>query len=161
MTEAVASVHERLQSLVGVQTERYLGKIGLLEAQRFAYALGHLDPRYIGADPQAALVHPLFLSAVLGWGPGPAHDQIRTDGTTPEMTGGLPLGDLRLMGAGQECHFHRDVAVGERLLMRVNVEHVRLKNGRAGDLIILQLRRNFLDTDEQPVLSCLETFIAR
>jgi hypothetical protein len=102
----------------------------------------------------------MFLSAMVGWGPGPAEDGLRADGSDPAATSGLPLEGLRLMGAGQEIVYHRDVQDGMVLDVAVGVETAEPKKGRQGQMIVLTLRRTFSYAGN-PVVTCREKVIAR
>lgn len=167
MATGIAEAFERLQERVGARSRIEIGAVSARDYQRFAYAVGHLDERYLVAPGErtrageAAEAPPIYLSAVLEWSAGPAEARLRADGSQPDSTGGLPLEGLRLMGAGQDLEFHAPVTDGLELAVEIGVESVEYKEGRSGALIVLVIRREFVDDSGAPVLTCLETVIAR
>lgn len=148
---------ERLEAAKGQASVMDLGQIRAHDFGRFAIAAGRAE----WTDGDVAVAHPLFLSAVMGWGDGPPESDLRADGTEPSATAGLPLEGLRLMGAGQDLTVHRAVAGGDHVAMSLSVDDVVLKDGKSGPLIVLTLRREYELHDGTAVATCLETFIAR
>lgn len=162
----------RLVDAIGAQTNVELGEVHGADFQRFAYAVGDLDPRYVGhlgiaggqdrhSDPVEPQAPPIFLSAVMGWGTGPAEAELRPDGSDPMASAGLPLEGLRLMGAGQDLIFHRPVRDGDRIERVDSIDGAEFKEGRSGELVVLTIRRDYRTPGGEPVLTCVETLIAR
>lgn len=148
----IPGLYEQCLPLVGTSTTERLGRIESLAAQRFAVAAGAME---------SAAPHPLFLSSVMGWQAGPAASDLYPDGTAHGFVPGVPLADVRLMGAGQNLEFHEPPGVGSDVTLETTVSDVQLKHGRSGDLLFIHLTRRYT-TDEGTLLTtCHETFIAR
>lgn len=161
------ALRDRIAESIGVVHRSELGQVRADDFQRFAYACNDLDARYLddeyarSQNLPGCIAPPMFVSAVMQWGPGPAEDALRPDGTVLDATASLPLDGLRLMGAGQDIEFHSDVVDGDILHAEVDVASVRLKEGRSGDMLIIEIRRRYFHADDSPVATCLETVIAR
>lgn len=162
-----SDVYERAKAEIGKEHQIAIGQVVSKDFHRFAYAVDDLNPRYVddeGARAQGlpgAVAPPLYLSGVMGWGPGPAQDELRPDGTGKAETVGLPLEGLRLMGAGQEIELHHHVVDGMDITAHVSLESVQLKKGRSGPLMLVRVLRRYVDQDGREVLTCHENFIAR
>ena len=147
----IPELYEQCLPLVGVSTTEHLGRIEPLAAQRFAVAAGAKP----SGDP-----HPLFLSSVMGWHAGPDESDLYPDGTAHGFVPGVPLSDVRLMGAGQDLEFHEPPEVGADVTLETTVTDVELKKGRSGDLLF-HLTRRYTTADGTLLTTCRETFIAR
>lgn len=148
----IPELYEQCLPLVGISTTERLGRIEPLAAQRFAVAAG-AQP---SGDP-----HPLFLSSVMGWQAGPTESELYPDGTADGFVPGLPLSDVRLMGAGQDLEFHEPPRVDADVTLETTVTDIELKKGRSGDLLFIHLRRRYTSADGTLLTTCRETFIAR
>jgi acyl dehydratase len=159
--------YERAKAVVGEVHELPLGRMSKKEFQRFAYATGDVNPRYVDDDAARAegfpeaVAPPLYLSGVMGWEAGPAEDHLRPDGTGKTETVGLPLEGLRLMGAGQDIELHHDVVDGTDIVAHISLDGVELKEGRSGKLLFVRVLRRYVDGEGREVLTCRESFIAR
>lgn len=161
------AVSRDLTEQIGRIRRKPLGRVTALHFTRFAIASQEEAPRYF-SDEQArsegfpaVVAPPLFLSAVMGWVPGPDEDELRTDGLGDSETEDLPLGGLRIMGAGQDLEFFHPVVEGLEVTEETSVDDVQLKHGRSGTLIIYTLLRRYLDQDERELARCRENFIGR
>ena len=167
MSSKFSKAHELAKDIVGKEHTQELGRISQKDFQRFAYAIGDLNFRYLDEEKARAaglpsvVAPPLYLSGVMGWEPGPADEELRRDGTGRAETAGLPLEGLRLMGAGQEIEIHHPVVDGMEIVARVSLASVELKDGRSGPLLLLQILRRYIDGEGREVLTCRESFIAR
>lgn len=159
MSTTLHAHFERLRAEVGIEHTEHLGVIAGRDLRRFARACHAPLP---DPDPsEAATAPPLFLSSVMGWGAGAAEDELDTDGTAPSETRGLPLGGVRLMGAGQDLEFHAPVTEGMSVLAHTSLADVRIKQGKSGTLLIMRILRRFTGEDGTPLLTCRESFIGR
>lgn len=161
----IKAVYEVLSRHVGHTYQRDLGEIRAMDLQRFAVAVSENLP--ITVEPTAAAVGlsaiaapPLFLSAVLGWEAGPAETALLPDGTPPAGVADLPVEGLRLMGGGQSLEFFHPVVAGIRVVQETHITDIKLKEGRSGHLLLIQVERLFL-SNGQPLIRCVETFIGR
>ncbi len=161
------SAYERAKEIVGQVHRMDLGRMSRKEFQRFAYATGDLNPRYLDDEAARAVglpeavAPPLFLSGVMGWETGPAEEDLRPDGTGRSETAGLSLEGLRLMGAGQDLEFLHHVVDGTHVVADISLDDVQLKQGRTGPLLLVRILRRYFDGDGREVLTCRESFIAR
>ena len=167
MGASIPEICEKVKQGVGKTQLLPLGVIRQRDFQRFAVASGDLNPLYFDdsfakASGRAKIsAPPLFLSRVLVWEPGPFEQSLRPDGTAGQEIAQLPVEGLRLMGGGQDLEFHRPVTDGTEVTMELATESVELKEGRSGSFLIIKLRRRYLDRDDQTLMICRETFIAR
>ncbi len=167
MTADFEAIHAQILPKVGEVHRQRLGRISAKEFQRFAYAIGDLNPHYVnGESPHTTdfppiVAPPLFLSGVMGWSPGPPEEALRGDGTGLTETAGLPLAGLRLMGAGQDLLLREVIVDNMEIVVDVSVDDVELKRGRTGTLLILHILRRYFDGEGREVLTCRESFIAR
>ena len=97
----------------------------------------------------------------MGWQAGPDESDLYPDGTAHGFVPGVPLAEVRLMGAGQDLEFHRQPQVGSDVTLETTVSDVQLKHGRSGDLLFIGLTRRYTDADGILLTTCRETFIAR
>ena len=161
------TAHAAAQAVVGKVQVQELGRMSKKDFQSFAYAIDDLNPRYLDEGSARSqglpgvVAPPLYLSGVMGWEAGPAEEDLRPDGTGRTETAGLPLENLRLMGAGQELEFHHPVTDRLHVTAHVSLESAELKQGRSGQLLLLRILRRFLDADGRELLTCRESFIAR
>lgn len=151
MSAKLETKYEQLRKLLGKAHTERLGVVSQRDLDRFAVA----------SHSPGVASHPLFLSSVMGWGAGPQEDELDLDGTSPEATRGLRVGDVRLMGAGQDLEFHAQVQAGTAVVVHTCLADIQLKRGRSGSLLVLCLRRRFTDDTDQPLVTCRESFIAR
>jgi hydroxyacyl-ACP dehydratase HTD2-like protein with hotdog domain len=150
-----------LRSMVGTAGPEIRGILRAGHATRFAAASGEEDPVYRSTGPDDQVpCPPMFLSSVLEWG-SPALDELRVDGTGAGREGWLPLSGLRLMGGGQDLEFHADVRTGQAFTAVPRLHDVTLKEGSAGSLLLLSVAVEYLAEDRSPLVTCVETLIAR
>jgi acyl dehydratase len=167
MTTDWEAIHAAVAEQVGRPTTRALGRISALHFQRFAVATGETDGRYFDAEHARSqglpgvVAPPLFLTSVMGWDAGLEETALNLDGTAPADLVALPLAGLRVMGAGQQLEFLHPVMEGQDITMHVVVDHVRLKEGKSGSLLLIELLRRYVDQTGAELVRCRETFIAR
>ena len=158
--------YDRVCQHVGRTYRLDIGTIREIDLQRFSAAVGDESPDTMDSGAATAmglaaiLAPPLYLSAVSGWGWGPPESELRSDGTSSDQLAGVPVDGLRLMGGGQSLEFYRPVVAGTKVVQETRVNDVQLKNGRSGQLLLIEVERLFL-SDGEPVVRCIETFIGR
>jgi hypothetical protein len=165
-SDLVRTAHAALLQHKGLAFQRDLGVIRELDLLRFATTVaGAQGPNGTSTStptsnglPVAA--PPLYLTAVVGWDSGPPEFALLADGTPSEALANLPVGGLRLMGGGQSLELHVPLVAGVRITQESRVLDVRLKEGRTGPLLFIDVERLFLH-GAQLVMSCSETFIGR
>lgn len=158
---------ERIKRELGEIRRLPVGTVRRLESQRFAIAADDRNPLFFddalarACGYPAVVAPPLYLSSVMGWEAGPPQESLRLDGTPAADATALAVEGLRLMGAGQELEFHRPVADGTEVVMEFSVTNVELKQGRSGDLLVIEVQKKYLDRAGRPLVTCRENFIAR
>lgn len=154
--------YQRLRDEIGREHTQRLGIIDGRDLQRFAMA-SHAPVELCDhrGNRTELVAPPLFLSSVMGWGPGDSESALGADGTSTDETRGLPLAGVRLMGAGQDLQFHAPVHEGRRVVAHTSLTDVQIKRGASGTLLIMQVLRRFTDEDGNPLVTCRESFIAR
>lgn len=163
----VRQLHQRGLAQVGATRREHLGVVRRRDFERFAVAAGDANPVY--HDDEAAraaghpgvIAHPVFLSAVMGWRAGPDEADLRADGSWEDGLVGSILGGLRLMGGGQDIEVRRPLADGDDVTVETEVAALDLKTTERGDLLVLTLRRRYLDAGGAEISVCTERFIGR
>lgn len=141
------------------------GVIRALEFQRYAVAVGDMNPIYF--DDQAArdagydgIVAPTnYLTSVLNWGSGPTDDQLLVDGT--EKGGILPeLEGLRLMGGGHDLTISQPVRPGDRIRSRRKLVDKYERPSKMGTLHFAVYEITYTNHRGEHVVTCRDTRIA-
>lgn len=167
MTTDWQTVYASVSKHAGRTARQRLGRISASGFQRFAVAVGDLNPLYFDSDVArehglpGIVAPPLYLTSVLGWGIGPEEDKLRPDGAERDPMAGVPVEGLRLMGAGQEVEVSHPVRAGTDVTVEVAVDRVELKEGASGPFLLFRLLRRYLDERGAELMRCRETFIAR
>ena len=75
---------------------------------------------------------------------------------------GYPAGSgLRTLGGGQALQFHADALAGVELVSEAEIKDVKTKEGRSGELLIVEVERRFLTADGELLITCDETRLLR
>lgn len=144
---------------------KVLGEVTALMFQRYAIAVGDLNPIYFDDGAARAAGHPgvvappNFLTSVLGWEPGPSEPDLLEDGTeagilAPEIHG------LRLMGGGHELTFGRPVRPGDVVTARRKLVDLYQREAKFGILIFSVSDIVYTDQRGERLVTCRETVIA-
>ena len=140
------------------------GPIRALDFQRFAVAVGDLNPIYFDrAAAQAAgyadvVAPPNYVTAVLSWEPGPVEAQMQLDGTAgrfpPELQG------KRAMGGGQELVLAGPVYDGDTLSATTRlIESTRKRSSKGEALHIAVMQTDYRNQRGELVISCKVTVL--
>jgi acyl dehydratase len=163
----LGALRQALLDLVGTHGPEAHGRVWSRDFRRFAIAVDDPNPIYFDDDAArsagypASVAPPVFLSATMDFGHGPALGTLRPDGTGADRTSWLPLEGFRLMGGGQDLAFHRPVLDGTEVRVRSTLESVTQKEGRSGPFILLGLKTTYRDDDDQLLVECEDTIIVR
>lgn len=144
---------------------RRLGEVTRLMIQRYAIAVGDLNPLYFDDDYARAcgypgiIAPPNFLTAILGWEAGPAESELLEDGTersvlVPEIEG------LRLMGGGQSLTFGQPVRAGDVITARRKLVDLYQREARFGVLTFAVSDIVYTNQRNEHLVTCRETVIA-
>jgi acyl dehydratase len=144
---------------------RTLGEITALAFQRYAVAVGDLNPIYFDEAAARAAGHPgivappNFLTSVLGWEAGPAEADLLEDGTeravlVPEIEG------LRLMGGGHDLSFGQPVRPGDVVTARRKLVELYQREAKFGLLTFAISEIVYTNQRGDHLVTCRETIIA-
>lgn len=163
----VGALRRALLAFVGTHGPETRARVWSRDFRRFAIAVDDLDPIYFDDDAAraagypASVAPPVFLSATMDFGHGPALANLRPDGTGADRTSWLPLEGFRLMGGGQDLAFHRPVLEGTEVRVRSTLESVTEKEGRSGSFLLLGLKTIYRDENGEALVECEDTIIVR
>jgi acyl dehydratase len=167
VTSELQLAAEELRARSGQVRRLEIGAVPEVWARRFALASGETDPIYYDREAARAAgwagtpLPPLLLSSCRSWEPGPSHEDLAEDGMSL-VDVGYPRGrGLRALGGGQSLEFHADGLAGVELVTEAEVTSASLKEGRSGDLLVVEIERRFLTLEEEPLLTCKETRLFR
>jgi len=161
-------VLEGLRGQIGATQRHELGEVTSMMIRRYARAIGETDPVHL--DPDAAraqgypdvIATPNMLVGIVGWGDGGAESELRADGTeVGEHLPGIPASGVRVMGGGEEMHFHRDVVAGTTVTQEIELIDVTDKQTKEGAMAVVRYQVAFSDGDGQPLLSSSRTVLVR
>jgi acyl dehydratase len=117
------------------------------EAQRYARAVGDLDPIYFDEDAARAagydglVAPPTFVGhAVVE---GMTLDDLREDGLWIDRSRGVKLRVSRSMFGGEEWEFHRPVLVGDTVTAQRRLGAVEEKHGSSGPFVLMHHETTF------------------
>ena len=155
--ESLARVGDILAGPVTVRIDRR-------ESQRYAYAVGDLNPIYFDdASAKAAgyrtlTIPPLFITHALV-APEPA-SKLRTDGLY-EDAASVALEVARMMFGGEEWDFLEPVCVGDEITGTTRLLDLDQKEGKKGPFVRLVRETTFTNQDGQVVARSRQIGIAR
>jgi acyl dehydratase len=144
---------------------RVLGEVTALMFQRYAIAVGDLNPVYFDDDAARAagypgiIAPPNFLTSVLGWEAGPPEPELLEDGTeakilVPEIRG------LRLMGGGHELTYGQPVRPGDVVTARRKLVDLYEREAKFGQLLFAISDIRYTNQRGEHLVTCRETVIA-
>ena len=153
--ESLARVGEILAGPVTVRIDRR-------ESQRYAYAVGDLNPIYFDdASAKAAgyrtlTIPPLFITHA----PVTPEPKLRTDGLY-EDSASVALEVARMMFGGEEWDFLEPVCVGDEITGTTRLLDLDQKEGKKGPFVRLVRETTFTNQDGQVVARSRQIGIAR
>ncbi|MCL4746767.1 MAG: MaoC family dehydratase [Burkholderiaceae bacterium] len=142
-----------------------LGEITAIAFQRYAIAVGDLNPIYFDdAAARAAgypgiVAPPNYLSSVLGWEAGPAEGELLPDGLERNASVAEIQG-LRLMGGGHDLAFGAPVRPGDIISASRKLLELYERESKMGPLIFAVSEIVYSNQRGENVVTCRETVIA-
>ncbi len=139
-------------------------RVELREAQRYAYAVGDLNPIYfdetaaVAAGYATLTVPPLFLTHALVQ-PKPI-ENLRTDGLYNDNAS-IELRVSRMMFGGEEWDFHEPVCVGDEITGTTRLADLDEKEGQKGSFVRLVRETTFTNQRGEIVAKSRQIGIAR
>ncbi len=144
---------------------RQLGQISALMFQRYAIAVGDLNPVYFddaaarAAGYPGVVAPPNFLTSVLGWEAGPPEGELLEDGTEPKNL--VPeIQGLRLMGGGHELTIEQPVRPGDIVTARRKLVELYQREAKFGLLTFAISEIVYTNQRGEHLVTCRETVIA-
>jgi len=134
-------------------------------AQRFALAVGDLNPVYFDAAAAHAaglpgLIAPaLFVTSQNSWEAGPPTEELAFDGVNPERFPGAISSERTTLGGSQELEFRRPVRIGETLDVSVEPKESFERESSQGTLRIFVIEATFTDSEGEVVAIARDSVI--
>lgn len=160
-------IPEETRALIGERlNEPLTGTITRKEAQRFALAVGDLNPLYFDEEAAKAagyrttLVPPIFLAWSLSVARSAA--ETRLDGI---YTGGggrrVTLNVKRVMFGGEDWEFLESVFTGDSITSETRLKSLEEKEGGSGPFVLQMTETTYTNQDGQIVAKATGRSIAR
>jgi acyl dehydratase len=153
------------QAMIGKQVDRKTGVVYPKEAQRFAAAVGDLNPLYFDDEAARAqgyngvIAPPMFLPQVLQ-DVSPL-DSLREDGVPLQGGSDIPLRAERLMAGGEEYEFLSPLYPGDIITAETRIQNIEEKNGRSGRFVLVTRETQYTNQDGVVVAKGRFSVIAR
>jgi acyl dehydratase len=149
---------------IGRTVEQRTGTVFKKEFQRWAAAVGDLNPLYF--DEEVARAHgyrdvimpPMFLGHVTST--FVLLSALRPDGTAERGTVDIPL-PARRMAGGEETEFYAPIFAGDVVSSTRRLAGLQEKHGRSGDFVLVNWETTYLNQDEEQVAKTVNLVIAR
>jgi acyl dehydratase len=164
MAEASTLIPPEARAAIGQPLEELTGVVCKKEFQRWAAAVGDLNPLYF--DEAFAKSHghrdvvmpPQFLARVVN-GVDFMHE-LRPDGIPATDVYDLPL-PTRSMYAGEELHFYQYAYPGDELTARRRLLSLEDKRGRSGAFVLITWQTSYVNQRSELVAEVASRLIAR
>jgi acyl dehydratase len=143
---------------------RLLGEVRAVDFQRYALAVGDLNPVYFDAAAARAagypgiVAPPNFITSIRVWDAGVAEDALRADGSEPDNYPAELIG-RRLMGGGQDLQFTQPVRPGDVVTESRRITEVRERQTKTGTLLFVVQEIVFSNQREEVLAILRETLI--
>ncbi len=160
-----ALVTPEAEAMIGKEVARQTGVVYPKEAQRFAAAVGDLNPLYFDEETARAegyrgvIAPPMFLPQVLQ-GVTPL-DSLREDGVPLQGGSDIPLRAERLMAGGEEYEFLSPLYPGDTITAQTRIEDIKEKSGRSGRFVLITRETLYTNQDDVVVARGRFSIIAR
>lgn len=160
-------ITEQARALVGQETETYLGEVTLRDCQRYAIAVGDLNPLYFDEEYARASAYggliapPNMLTAVRGWGAGAREGELASDGVVDLPEEKLPIALERRMAGGQALEYHAPVRPGDRITRRGGIVSLEEREGRSGAFVVMVREDRYYNGRGELLVTCRETVLVR
>lgn len=158
-------VTDEARAMVGMVTRRRTGTVSLMEAQRWAAAVGDRNPIYFddGAAREAGyrgiVTPPLFLPCVLL---GVVDlERLREDGIAIVQGASIPLKVTRTMFGGEENEFLLPVYPGDTITGESRIAAIEEKDGSKGPFVLTTTETIYTNQDGEIVAKNRTFGIAR
>jgi acyl dehydratase len=153
------------RAMIGQPVGRKTGVVSAKEAQRFAAAVGDLNPLYFddaaarAQGYKGAIAPPMFLPQVLQG--VTTLDSLREDGVPIEGGSDIPLRAQHLMAGGEDYEFLAPLYPGDRITAATHIENIEEKRGRSGRFVLMTRATVYTNQDGVTVARGRFSVIAR
>lgn len=143
-------ITEEARAMIGVESKPVTGAVSEKEIRRFCYAVGDLNPAYLG-EPDGErseagdIVAPPMFYDIPNAGDYPLH-MLREDGT-PKAGSSVPLKTTRVMAGGKELEFFKPMRPGDSITRVGRLVDIYEKEGRSGRLVFTVYENRYTDQD--------------
>lgn len=132
-------ITEEAQAMIGSENPPVTGKVNEKDIQKFCYAVGDLNPAYLGDESSGEsgsgdIVAPPMFYDIPAVRPYPL-DKLREDGLAKEGGRGIPLKTTRVMAGGKEVEFFKPMRPGDTITIAGKIVDIYEKEGRSGPLV--------------------------
>lgn len=151
------------QSAASIKIE--LGEIRDLDFQRFAVAVGDINPIYFSDDAAqeagypGVVAPPNYITSIIGWGAGPLEHELMDDGA-PAAELPEDLRGLRLMGGGNEITLGEPVRPGYIVSCTVTHKETFNRLSKRSELTFVVSEKVYTNQFGTVLATCTETVIA-
>ena len=161
MRSDLRAAEDRARALVGTVEHCELGPLRASETVAFARACGERDPRLLDPDAADFEVHPLYLPSVLRGSDGGVDGDYRDDGMFGDEVPGTDGLDVRLMAGGQHIDFHRQVPLGDPVVVQRTLDAVDRKGRPGSEFLLLTVSKVYRSARAGELATVTERFIVR
>jgi acyl dehydratase len=161
-----AMVPPEAMAMVGQQVGRTRGVVRRTEFQRWAAAVGDLNPVYFDAGQARAygyrdvVMPPLFLRCI-GRGVAALTD-LRPDGTVIDRdVTEVPLNCTQRMAGGETTEFHGPLYPGDSVTVTTTLTGIAEKTGRSGLFVLVTWKVDYVNQHGALVAETVGSMIAK
>ncbi len=157
-------ITEEALAMIGVETEPVSGTVSEKEIRRFCYAVGDLNPAYLGEDAAGSqasggvVAPPMFYD--IPTVKESSLEMLREDGM-PKGGKSLPLKTTRIMAGGKEVEFFNPMRPGDTITSVGKIVDIYEKEGRSGPLVFTVFENRYTNQDGELVAVETATSIHR
>jgi acyl dehydratase len=158
---------EGLQQYVGDRSEPIRATIDGLMSRRYARAIGETNPLYFDEDYAKSqgfaglVVPPNFLPSYMDWTDGGNEEDLRIDGTPKAEMQWIPSEGVRVMGGGEEMHFHAPLIAGTEVVLTEELVDVTERDSKSGLMFVMNISHQYETVDGEPIVTAVRTVLGR
>jgi acyl dehydratase len=160
-------ITDAARALIGIESEVFLGEIDIRDSQRYALAVGDLNPLYFDEEYArdsaygGLIAPPNMLTAIRTWGRGATEQELARDGVVNLPEEKLPIPLQRRMAGGQELEYHAPVRPGDGITRRGGIVSLEERDGRSGKFVVMLRQDRYYNQAGDLLVTCSETVLIR
>jgi len=147
-------ITEEARTMIGIESEPITRKVYEKEIRRFCYAVGDLNPAYLGEDESGdpgtedIVAPPMFydIPTVKEY----PLDMLSEDGMA-KAGRNIPLKTTRVMAGGKEVEFFKPIRPGDNITQVGKFVDIYEKEGRSGSLVFTIYENKYTNQDGELV----------